>query len=373
MLLTFALLLLSMIVGILVSVYSLFVPFLENLWDISDFNIAYYSSISSIERWLLVAKYKQPGIMWSGGWIDSDYYGQNSDVLDEEFWRTTSEGNGMRWSINSRTDIIPSSWAWNVEYLLASIDSKYYNALGYNQLVNFVLSVDNSSNYYTWSDASDITANNYNIQWTLRLPPKVYDTLWGSSNANLCNAQVEECDPDGDRLHDDIIVNRTVKWKYNGDTFRILPTKYVAYYSNPAEVISNLDNTMRESLINSWSLWNHNIIFNDYQISSSNGGSIGWHSVISQNTWIAQIYFQNLFATPTSTDLQLNLGLVSLLKSNAGTVYPFLEYQFDFGGDVADMFYTIHGNGRVGDYDVQIIVKKPTLEQSAVGEFTVMF
>jgi hypothetical protein len=61
------------------------------------------------------------------------------------------------------------------------------------------------------------------------------------------------------------------------------------------------------------------------------------------------------------------------LKSNAGTVYPFLEYQFDFGGDVADMFYTIHGNGRVGDYDVQIIVKKPTLEQSAVGEFTVMF
>ncbi|MBU0625902.1 hypothetical protein KKG31_06135 [Patescibacteria group bacterium] len=45
-----------------------------------------------------------------------------------------------------------------------------------------------------------------------------------------------------------------------------------------------------------------------------------------------------------------------------GNLYPFIEYQFHFPEAVADRFYTIQGNSRVGEYDVQVIVKKPTYQ-----------
>jgi len=49
-----------------------------------------------------------------------------------------------------------------------------------------------------------------------------------------------------------------------------------------------------------------------------------------------------------------------LLKTEDENIYPFLEYQLSLGDDISDRFYTIQGNGRVGEYEVKVIVKKPT-------------
>jgi hypothetical protein len=37
-----------------------------------------------------------------------------------------------------------------------------------------------------------------------------------------------------------------------------------------------------------------------------------------------------------------------------------LEYQLTASNPISDRFYTIQGNGRVGEYEVKVIVKKPT-------------
>ena len=54
---------LSLIIGMgmLVGLYSSFLPFFENVGDIVEYNSAYYGAVSSVERGLLVSKYQQPG------------------------------------------------------------------------------------------------------------------------------------------------------------------------------------------------------------------------------------------------------------------------------------------------------------------------
>jgi hypothetical protein len=62
-----------------------------------------------------------------------------------------------------------------------------------------------------------------------------------------------------------------------------------------------------------------------------------------------------------------------LLRAQNASLYPFLEYMFTFPESVADRFYNVQGDGRVGDYDVHIFLKKPTSEGSVFGDFTVIF
>jgi len=58
MLLIFVIVLIVTGLAILFSIYSIFIPFSDSFKDISDYNIAYYSAISSIERGGLVLKYR---------------------------------------------------------------------------------------------------------------------------------------------------------------------------------------------------------------------------------------------------------------------------------------------------------------------------
>jgi hypothetical protein len=50
MFLVFTLVLLVVAIGILVSVYSVFFPFMQNLGTVSQYHMAYYGAVSSIER-----------------------------------------------------------------------------------------------------------------------------------------------------------------------------------------------------------------------------------------------------------------------------------------------------------------------------------
>ena len=56
-------------------------------------------------------------------------------------------------------------------------------------------------------------------------------------------------------------------------------------------------------------------------------------------------------------------------------IYPFLEYQIQSsnGEKIADRFFTIQGEGRVGNYAIRLQVKKPTLDQPALWNFTIIF
>ena len=82
-----------------------------------------------------------------------------------------------------------------------------------------------------------------------------------------------------------------------------------------------------------------------------------------------------------TTGTNLTLDLVNLLLSpktkakDKWAIYPFLEYQIKSSNDkkIADRFFTIQGEGRVGDYAIRLQVKKPTLDQPALWNFTIIF
>ena len=82
-----------------------------------------------------------------------------------------------------------------------------------------------------------------------------------------------------------------------------------------------------------------------------------------------------------TTETNLTLDLVNLLLWPKGSmkdkwaIYPFLEYQIKSSNDkkIADRFFTIQGEGRVGNYAIRLQVKKPTLDQPALWNFTIIF
>ena len=73
------------------------------------------------------------------------------------------------------------------------------------------------------------------------------------------------------------------------------------------------------------------------------------------------------------------LSLINPLYSEKGQIFPYLEYQLSFfDGDgrpseMADRFYSITTKGRNGNYEVQLFMQKPTIVESILRSFTVMF
>ena len=58
------------------------------------------------------------------------------------------------------------------------------------------------------------------------------------------------------------------------------------------------------------------------------------------------------------SDQELSLFLTRHLVSLSGGIYPFLEYMLYFSGTIAQPYFTINGKSQVGDYTVQMNVKK---------------
>jgi len=364
LLLAFAFILLAIWIWILVSVYSIFFPFMKNLGEIGNYNTAYYGAISSVERWELVLKYRAPGFEGSGGYISGTNRWPQSDYKTWLFGFVGTDPNGMRWTIRSRTENIPNTGEGNVEYLLADTSSVDYNELDYNSAEKIILSYDNTTDaqqYY--SGWSNLSYYNGTITWTLRLPPKVQS---GLMNENLC----ETCDLDGDGLGDDIVVDRSLEGNQEWMYFKIVPYVGTLYYSW-TYVDTSKDIALRESVINATG----NLDFNQYSPINGQGNGLTGHVVIANNPSAVAIdtFGDILWNNTTYTWLMLNLWLINLLKTVNGNIYPFLEYRLHFNGPVADRFYTIQGNGRVGEYDVQVVVKKPTSQWSIAWSFTVIF
>lgn len=376
MLLAFVLVIIVTWLAILSSVYSMFAPFVESFGDIVNYNVAYYGAISAVERGELVLKYKWPGFVWSGGWIDQVTYGKASDVIMSWFSIKFENKNWVMRDINSRTTRIPSMWQWNVDKNLLWSGSENYNKLDYKWVETFLLSLDNSAldSVYSWTLVSHWEYGWEYISGQFRLPPKISSGF----NSVLCDnnpwSPEEICDPDKDGLYDDIVVDWSLKWNYLWNQFFVMPSESVAYYWTEKLVNTDEDTTIRESNINSWD----NIIFSTSRnIYDSSVGSLP----ITQNvisTDVADLstkIFKDILSSDQYTWLQLKFALVNLLSSVNWNIYPFLEYFFEFDPNhpVSDRFYTIQWNGRKWDYDIKIIIKKPTFKETVAGSFTVVF
>lgn len=364
MFLVFALLLLSLWVGLFLSVFSAFFPFLQNIRSITDYNVAYYSALSAVERWSLVLKYRAPWFEWSWWVMEWTARGPLSDQGD---FFVSGVNQGNRWSVTSRTTSIPNPGEGNVDPLLLAVDSKDYNALNYHALETILLSLDEVTNpgyYYSGDQHSGSFFDGGQMSWIMRLPPVVVDGF--SPSPDLCFGD-SSCDIDGDWIVDETMVNRKLQWNKSAASFVILPTANIFYYSGML-VNYPYDNAIRASTID------HFVAIDFDRFSPiSNGTSLSWHTVVSSATGVETTLFRTILLWNEYTDLEISFGLVSLLRTLWWSIYPYIEYRFEFPQPVADRFFTLDGHGRNREYDVRIQIKKPTVEGLVWGDFTVVF
>ena len=371
MFLVFTLVLLVVAIGILASVYSVFFPFMQNLWTVQQYHMAYYGAISSVERAELALRYRSPGFQGSGWFLWIDSYGPPSDTTPEILSGTDK---WLLWNIWSRTTTIPSSGMGNTDPMLAASDSADYNQLWYTYLETLILGYDNPpdvSHYYSWWTYISYF-NTGDITGVLRLPPKIHELFW-ETPWKLCDSVVGDCDPDGDGTYDDIAVSWSMEGFYQWVGFKIFPTISVFYYSG-MQIDEYKDNALRESIINDTGFINfdtaHDFTFINH------GANISKHNVVSaQANAIETKPFSNILSNVSNyySWLRISFGAANLFRTFTGAIYPYLEYQFHFPQEIADRFYTIQGNGRVGEYDVQILLKKPTVQWTVGWDFTVIF
>lgn len=337
--------------------------------------MAYYGAVSAVERWELALRYRWPWFMWSGWFIWTTGFGPISDYIPDII---SGAQQWLWWSIDSRTTRIPNLDMGNTDPMLSDSTSKNYNQLWYINLETFLLSYDDTSDvtfYYTWGDHT-VFFSGEEITWVFRLPPKILSGFWWLPCALLCHGNEfgcssDGCDPDSDNLADDVALSWSMEWYYTGNGFKIFPTMAVFYFQSLPYVNPLKDNVMRESLINATGMLVH---FTDSFTPIINGHDLDHHNVVAQDADIVSwINFQTIFTSPDFTGLRLSFGAANLFRTFTWAIYPYLEYQFTFPQAVADRFYTIQGHGRVGEYDVEIVIKKPTVQGTVGGDFTVIF
>jgi len=388
MLLAFVIVLMIIGAGILVGVYSVFMPFYESLADIIEYNTAYYGAISSIERWHLAIKYQDAG--FEGSWWRKDTnFWPHSDENPWNLWRLSFTWNGSRRIIQSQTMTIPSSWQWNINYLLASSDSKNYNKMDYNKSVIIPLYKDQTTivdDYYIYEvDPKIVWFNWQDIQWVLRLPPKIFSWFGDDNYALLCNIQLNECDINEDSLKDEKIVNRSLKWVYDPSWYNInytvLPMTSVLYYEDPWLVDILRDNNIRESTVNESHIdpkYQTNIEISNSLSNIYNPIVTNSPRLLSGHNVLAEIpdelrYKTLVYIIQNSEKPELQLLLTSPLQSRNQNIYPFLEYKFQFDDIVSDPYFTIQGIWKVDEYEVIINNKKATSDTTVVWDFTIIF
>ncbi len=373
MFLVFTLVLLVVAMGILVSVYSVFFPFIQNLWTVTQYHMAYYGAMSAVERAELGLRYRAPWFAGTGWFFWSTWYGPLSDYTPELL---SGDNQGFVRTINSRTSTIPSQGMGNADPMLSNPDSRDYNTLGYTLLETLLLSYDNTTDpqsYYTWWTTLSYF-NGDHLTGVFRLPPKIH-SLFGDAPGLLCASSLgNDCDPDGDGVYDDVAVSWSMEWFYQGNGFKIFPTISVFYYSG-MQVDTYKDNAIRESIINATGFITLDVSSAHHFTPISNGTKLAQHTVVSPDASVIenQPFSQILSDTNNFSGLRLSFGAVNLFRTYTGAIYPYLEYQFTFPQPVADRFYTIEGDGRVGEYDVKIVLKKPTVQWTVGGDFTVVF
>lgn len=379
MLLTLVITLLLIWAAVVGSLYSNFLTFYDNFAETENYNKAYYAAIAALERSELVVRQRDPWYVWTWWWIS---YLENwdtkrtnigtsaSDWLLSWFSYLTSwnsQWTNILWTINSRTKRIPSTWNWNVDWTLSAWDSLDYNKMDYENAEIFLLFYDNSSgNPYSWGtiQKSNLTW----ITWKIRLPQKLYGwevNFWPLDTSTSIVAG-------RDQVKDDAIVDRQLRWLYNTTTpFTIYSTQDISNGS-----VKSHDTVIRESIINN----DVNLSFRNKTSPISNK-DYDFTVISSEESFIKTGHFydspvrvNSIFNNASFTKLQLRLALLNILWTNWKMIYPYLEYYLDFWWtEVADKYYTMNAEWKYWDYQVNLIVQKPTIKESILWSFTTIF
>lgn len=348
---------------------------MQNLWTVQQYHMAYYGAISAVERGELALRYRWPWFVWSGGFIWTTGFGPLSDYTPEIL---SGAQQWFWWTIDSRTTSIPNVGMGNTDPMLSDATSKDYNQIWYINLETFLLSYDATSDtgaYYTWGK-NTVFFSGEEITGVFRLPPKIFSGFWWLPCSLLCHGYEfgcasDSCDPDGDNLSDDVALSWSMQWLYKGNDFKIFPTMAVFYFQSLPYVNPLMDTVMRESLLNETGMLVH---FTTSFSPIINGSNLDKHNVVGTNAAEIETWnFREIFTSADFSDLRLSFGAANLFRTFTGAIYPYLEYQFTFPQAIADRFYTIQWHGRVGEYDIQIVLKKPTVQGTVGGDFTVIF
>ncbi|MDD2537262.1 MAG: hypothetical protein PHU61_02080 [Candidatus Absconditabacteria bacterium] len=362
------------------AIYSSFIAFYADFSDTVSYNKAYYGAVSGVERAQLVLRYRDPGFEGTGGRIRGNEFNSSpTDKKASNFSHFTQEDNGILRNIQSRTTSIPRAGEGNVNWMFLGNNSLNYNTLDYSLAENFILSIDNSNgNFYKKEGTKE--NNTVAIRGEIRLPPALKNKKDGSvlfgdlATEPIMGAPLADIGEDG--IYDDTVVDWSIRGEYNNSPFMIFPTVGIRYFGDKA-IQYDKDSTIRESRING-----EDELFFGPNFGPFNNNTNTEHTVISQyeNT-LKTMNFSTILTGNNSPDLKLRIALLNTLFSKEKFIYPYLEYTFSFfsnsagttPAEVSDRFFTITSSSKVGNYEVKLSVKKPTVTESILGSFTVIF
>lgn len=375
--------------ALMMNIYSIFQPFIQNVWQIADYNQAYYGAIASIERSQLIIRMHDYGFEWSWWWIWNNTIWAESDWRFEDFGRLSYKNNWINRSIKSLSDsnFAPKPWNWNIDpELRRSIDDKWWVSKDYNKLdiwnsIEIALYKDGTSSditkYYTWVKDTDLVRiNPTDIFWQFRLPP--YVMSWFGWTEKLA----EDEDRDNDTILDDIIVNRMIFDRK--DWFQIFSNTNVDYNlweDNP------LDTNIREEDINNWNNWNNwrNVFFstNKNPTVNNSGQDPDYQNITPITHAYSWSNFKDIFTNAISLvpapfiKMQFVLPNIQLL-TKYNNVYPFIEYKLEFAWlpaweKMPEEYYHITWTWKVWKYNISIKLDKKVNDKNSFSFSTITF
>lgn len=385
MLLTLVITLLLIWAAVIGTLYSNFLTFYSNFAETENYNKAYYASIAALERAELVVRQREPWYVWSWWWVSYindawDIVRTSTGGFNGSDWLLTwfsylSSGNvqwtNVLWNVNSRATRIPSTWWWNVDWLLATWDNALdYNKMDYENAEIFLLYYDNSTNNpYTWASCAKwfcTKSNIDSISWKIKLPQKLYDLDDMFWPLDTWNAIIW-------KIANDAVVDWQLRWTQSNVPFTVYATQSLLddYH------IWGWDTTIREDDVNRKVSWNYTwvsiLIWN-------NKSPIVWKTwylltVISPNeSSLSGRNLKNFFTDGNTSQLQLRLALLNILNTKNNTIYPYLEYYLDFWWkEISDKYFTMDAEWKYWDYQVNLIIQKPTAKESILWSFTTIF
>lgn len=386
MIIVFVLILWFIGLSLALALYSNFLPSFSLLRDIKNYNMAYYWANSSIERSLLVLRYQEAWFEASGWWSVNPLWVLSDNSFDQ--FSYFDSDTHLFWDIQSRSHdgLIPLSGMWNAE-------TSSHNILKYWQLQTIPLWVDNTPPELSYvNDPSRQQYDGENLDIWFILPPSLQGVFEDSTDQYLlsdedCSFGDVFCDIDGDGYANDIVI----WWTLNGlltvwdwYPFSIISRNLIGRLDGWSDIIhfSN-DSSIRENDINIMTQNNTDFISFSNNLNPLNifwrTDNPSWHSIIgSENVFdndVDMSYFRELFQNPNVVDLELKLSLLQKLITRNNNIYPYLHYKIevDTDSDVAQPYFYIQWQSKVGDYVVRMNVTKPLDRQNVIDSFTVIF
>lgn len=374
MILMTVLIVMFMGIALLLAVYSSFLPFVQNYGNTIQYTTAYYGAISAIERWVLAANLRGPGFdgesWWKWNWSLQNNVGNPADSKISEFYNYWDpDKTSLLWKVNSSTKKIPSPGDGNVavDFWTGDNSSKNFNTLNYN--IAEAIALGNvgdvrPQDYYKASKTPYVTPNT-SLTIKLRLNPLMKERLGVKQTSNTIKYL-------SDSLEKLPLVNWTIKGQRRWKPFSIIPSESIS---------ANSINADKDTLVR-WGRMKDGKVdltfANNQSVFQGNRPNGILNIISSEESDMKDKGYSEILNQTTGTNLTLDLvNLLLWPKSSAKgkwAIYPFLEYQIQSnGGKIADRFFTIQWEGRVGKYSIKMQLKKPTLEQPALGNFTIIF